>query len=38
MPVKHWLQGSGDGGNSEGATRSGSARALDSWRAGEAGG
>ncbi|MPC13741.1 hypothetical protein E2C01_006486 [Portunus trituberculatus] len=32
MPVKQWLQGDGDGGNSEAATRSGSARALDSGR------
>ena len=38
MPVKQWLQGGGGGGNSEGVTRSGSARPLDSRRAGEAGG
>lgn len=38
MPVRRWWQGSGAGGNSERATRSGSARAVGSRLSGEVGG
>lgn len=38
MPVRRWWQGSGEGGNIEGATRSGSARAVGSRLSGKVGG